>query len=330
MSWTDSRLLRSAAANLGASVAIARTARRWRATALSTAAANRAAAERAMRRLYADLEFGEPLAIVWVRSPLEGCVTVAALQSDELPFATAQQVPDRWLDIVRELRASGRLGEPEWDAAMINVGVRGWSALGEQLHHRARCELELAGTASWREALAIPNEPRRLPIRAHARCAGEIDASGLFDLVRLQAAEIAEIDAATSAPPRRSRSPWRPRTRAVCEAAHRGRYGQRDAALLGARGALEAARVVSFAGKTATAQRRLARAAGWWWALRDVAIICERPIAVHVDDRGRPHRTDGPAIVYRDGWAVFAHHGSRVSRTRRLLLAHGALLEATA
>jgi hypothetical protein len=51
---------------------------------------------------------------------------------------------------------------------------------------------------------------------------------------------------------------------------------------------------------------------GWWWPYPDVAVLTARPDELHRDRQGRPHRTDGPAVVYPDGWTVHAWHGTRV------------------
>ena len=53
----------------------------------------------------------------------------------------------------------------------------------------------------------------------------------------------------------------------------------------------------------------LARSVGAWWALEGLAICCERPMVLRLDEQGRPHATDGPAIAYADGFEVWADHG---------------------
>lgn len=42
--------------------------------------------------------------------------------------------------------------------------------------------------------------------------------------------------------------------------------------------------------------------------------ISDRPTEIHLDSRQRPHRLDGPAMLYRDGWAIYAVHGVVVPR----------------
>ena len=50
----------------------------------------------------------------------------------------------------------------------------------------------------------------------------------------------------------------------------------------------------------------------WWWALREVAILADRPTSASRDSQGRLHNPDGPAIEWADGFAVHAWHGTRV------------------
>jgi hypothetical protein len=57
---------------------------------------------------------------------------------------------------------------------------------------------------------------------------------------------------------------------------------------------------------------RLNQSAGWWIARRDVALISERPTRICRDERGRLHAEDGAAVLYPDGWGVWAWHGRRV------------------
>jgi hypothetical protein len=76
-------------------------------------------------------------------------------------------------------------------------------------------------------------------------------------------------------------------------------HGQHDGAWLAA-----------FEGVPAlTGLARVARSAGWWWPYERVAILTERPSALHRDNLGRLHHGDGPALSYPDGWSVYAWRG---------------------
>jgi hypothetical protein len=56
----------------------------------------------------------------------------------------------------------------------------------------------------------------------------------------------------------------------------------------------------------------LADAASVWWPFASGAILAERPSELHVDENRFLHREDGAAVVYRDGWRVYAWHGLAV------------------
>ncbi|WP_239086407.1 DUF6745 domain-containing protein [Catellatospora methionotrophica] len=76
-------------------------------------------------------------------------------------------------------------------------------------------------------------------------------------------------------------------------------YGQHDAAWLGA----------FDSDPDVDGLARVAASAGWWWAFEHVAILTERPRAVHRDNLGRLHHGDGPALSYPDGFGLHAWSG---------------------
>lgn len=46
-----------------------------------------------------------------------------------------------------------------------------------------------------------------------------------------------------------------------------------------------------------------------WYAFDEVAILCERPTAIHLDAQNRLHKDGAFALSYRDEWGVYAWHG---------------------
>ncbi|WP_216895143.1 DUF6745 domain-containing protein [Nocardia alni] len=56
----------------------------------------------------------------------------------------------------------------------------------------------------------------------------------------------------------------------------------------------------------------VAREAGWWWPYQKVAVLTERPTELHRDESGRLDRSDGPALAYSDGFALYAWRGMPV------------------
>nr|WP_261399447.1 hypothetical protein [Streptomyces misionensis] len=81
--------------------------------------------------------------------------------------------------------------------------------------------------------------------------------------------------------------------------------GQHDAAWLAAFAGQEGAEALD--GIAA-----VARAAGWWWPYERTAIVCERPVELHLDEAGRLDRGDGPALAFPDGFALYAWRGMPV------------------
>ncbi|MBT2206491.1 MULTISPECIES: DUF6745 domain-containing protein [Actinomadura] len=59
------------------------------------------------------------------------------------------------------------------------------------------------------------------------------------------------------------------------------------------------------------------RSCGPWWPHENFCIASERPVALHTEVSGengerRPHRADGPALRYADGWEMHFWHGTPV------------------
>lgn len=44
---------------------------------------------------------------------------------------------------------------------------------------------------------------------------------------------------------------------------------------------------------------------GFWWDFEDCLMVSEKPVELHIDNRGRLHSTTGPAIRYSDGWELY-------------------------
>lgn len=62
----------------------------------------------------------------------------------------------------------------------------------------------------------------------------------------------------------------------------------------------------------------IAKSAGWLWLHRNIVIVSDRPATLTTEPTPgvthgrRLHNTQGPAITYRDGWALWAWHGQNV------------------
>jgi hypothetical protein len=56
----------------------------------------------------------------------------------------------------------------------------------------------------------------------------------------------------------------------------------------------------------------LAKYSGWLNVYEDVVVFQHRPAEIKFDEQNRLHCQDNPAIRYRDGYSIYAWHGTRV------------------
>ena len=56
----------------------------------------------------------------------------------------------------------------------------------------------------------------------------------------------------------------------------------------------------------------LAQSCGWIIPCKDICFVSERHTVCRLDERGLIHSETGPAIAYRDGFAVYGWHGTRI------------------
>lgn len=62
----------------------------------------------------------------------------------------------------------------------------------------------------------------------------------------------------------------------------------------------------------ARAYRETCESACWWWPHREFVMVCERPMWIDRDERGRLHSPTRAAICWPDGWGLHMWHGVRV------------------
>ena len=101
-------------------------------------------------------------------------------------------------------------------------------------------------------------------------------------------------------------------------------YGQHEAHRFAAYDAFSRHRLVTFHpddNDVLDLFTAITASTGWWWALPEVCVMAERPIAVHTEPipggyhgERRPHHEDAPAIEFSDGLCLFSIHGTVVPR----------------
>jgi hypothetical protein len=56
----------------------------------------------------------------------------------------------------------------------------------------------------------------------------------------------------------------------------------------------------------------LAKSSGWACVYDEMVVLQHRPVKILMDDQKRLHGENGPAIEYRDGYAIYSWHGVRI------------------
>ena len=261
-------------------------AAKWTAIGLSTAPADRDTAAEAVRIAYTSVGLPAPKHVVWFDSPLAGARAAALLTGRRgLPGPRGPEGPPGG-DLADLLQTQGCPPSPGSAGVSVRAAVRTepWTAARDQV----RTALGPDGwarlwTACGAEVWRAVTDHVAAPLRAHLRAVLPPLVGGAD-----------------------------PASAVLLE----GGGGQHDAGWLAAFDAAEPSIMATGAGPTLVraAQRLaglggLARSAGWWWPYADVAILTERPGGVERDNDGRLHSATGPALHYRDGFAVHAWHG---------------------
>ncbi len=56
----------------------------------------------------------------------------------------------------------------------------------------------------------------------------------------------------------------------------------------------------------------ICREAGWSILFEKLALVCEKPTAIHRNERGQLHKDGSLALAHSDGWGVYALNGVRM------------------
>jgi hypothetical protein len=258
-------------------VRLAEQAERWMATGLSCEPADRAGAEAGVRVAYALAGLPAPRRILWLGSPAAGALAVAMLR-------TGQRGGRRDEQVRQALEAQGaRPGELDLGRSVRpRVRTRPWAQA------RAALTARLGGTGFARHWAATARRPwQQLVDQLATPLRTRIDA----DLAT-------RLSARADEPGRVAELP-----QAAREALLDAIGGQHDAAWLAA----------FDSHPDVDGLARVAGSAGWWWAFEHVAVLTERPVAVHRDNLGRLHHGDGPALSYPDGFGLHAWSGMPIT-----------------
>jgi hypothetical protein len=257
----------------------------------STAAADRVRAEAAVRQLYSAAGFPEPRHFLWYDSPNAAAWPLTLLFADGDRALSPLLAPSavsagerRQMDAAR-VELGARLGTPAWRATVAEAGVLRLSTM-QAMAEPSR----LFGTAFLNARFELDNDLSAM-FRVHdddlARAESHFIGGNLG--VLRSAVESAATGHAIS-------HPFYQDVSFSAMADDESLVGDRPAPAI-----LEASWTI-------------ARSAGLWWPFANVVFLTDRPSEIHVNAQQVLHREDGPAVVYRDGWSVYAWNGKRVPR----------------
>jgi hypothetical protein len=262
----------------------------WLEQLLSTAPADRPRAEAAVRRLYRAADLAEPRQILWFDSPFRASWVIALL------IAPYHQL---WSQ-----RLSSGLSRNDMEQL-----DRARSALGAALGLPDQKATLAAAGAPLGQHLQFPPVPSRMLATKFvtARYTLSDDISGLFT----QHGEDDDLARAET-------YFWGSNRGALVSALHcpttdrligNSFFGDYSFSTIAddehRAGDHEAPALLAAAWD-------IPRSSGMWWPFEGVAIMSDRPVELHVNQKYLLHRPDGPAIVFRDGWEAYAWNGKAV------------------
>jgi hypothetical protein len=275
---------------------------------LSTEPADFEAAEQAVRDAYAVAGLAAPKITIRLRSPHEGAIGAAILKGTRLGESLRDQVGDQvWAQV----------GDQVWDQVWAQVGDQVWAQVGDQVWDQVWAQVgdqvrDQVGDQVGDQVRAQVGDQVGDQVRAQVRAqvgdqVGDQVWAQVWDQVWAQVrAQVwdqvwAQVGAQVGA------QVWDQVWAQVWAAF----YSQHEAGWLA-----WASYFHKVCGLPGTEKieplARIAANCGWVWFFAGAAIITDRPLVLKRDDRNRLHCEDGPALEYRDGFAIHAWHGVRV------------------
>ncbi|GAA3589285.1 hypothetical protein GCM10022198_11420 [Klugiella xanthotipulae] len=276
---------------------LAETRNDWIRHAQTTVPTDRAAAEEGVRHAYRDLGLEPPRTILWVPSPLAGIYAQAMV-----PGLIADGVPLAGHRIYR------RVWDRMWEETELVIANRVANTVETIVSELADGPASRAWSRIWGTVEGAVAEH----LRAHA---GSLEGPGALDPARVEAREAIASGVTGML------------LHQLPDTVATSRSASFEGDLVLWRSLLADDHQEVWASVLWDALTRLGVEGldGWrghsevmrnvplWWALRDVAILCERPTQMSLDEQGRLHSDTGPCISFADGWGFHARHGVRVA-----------------
>jgi len=250
---------------------------RWIKIGLSTDAADRPRAEAAIKQMYVSAGLEIPRKIVWCGSPLSQGLTRAIILDKRVGASVRDSVrASVGASVGASVRASVR----------ASVGDSVWDSVGDSVRDSVRASVGASVRAS----------------------VGASVGASVWDSVRDSVGDSVWDSVRASV----WDSVWASVGASVRDSVRDSGYGQHDANWLAFYLFFREQCGLTAQTEKLTGYFEQAQTAGWYLPHQHICWVSERHHILVRDDRGRLHCETSPAVMYPDGWAIYAWHGVRV------------------
>jgi len=277
---------------------LAATREKWLSIGLSTETIDREAAKVAVSHAYECVGLTPPKVFIFLDSPRQGAIAAALLKGSKFGAQVRAQVRDQvWAQV------GARVRDQVGDQVGAQVGARVRDQVGDQVGAQVRAQVRAQVGARVRDQVWA-----QVGARVRDQVEDQVGAQvGAQVRAQVGAQVWAQVRAQVGAQVRAQ--VWAQVGARVRDQVEAAIYGSHDAGWLGFYEFFN--RHFALAEK-ATCLFEVSRSCGWVWPFVGCAIITGRPSVISFDDQKLLHSETGPAIAYRDGFAVHAWHGVRI------------------
>lgn len=299
---------------------------KWIEIGLSTEPADRVEAERGIKESYCVAGLKEPERIVWCGSPLSQGLTRAIIINKQLAKKVGENVARSvWLNIAESTKERGKkivrrnVREDVWSGIVAGVDASVWGNVAVSVR-------ESVGPSAWRSRWAGVG-PNMIGTNVLESVWTSVGAS-VRESIGWNVEESVRDNVALNVAASTRGSPWETVWQdiraifgvdvgstigaSVWASVWASAYGQHDAGWLAGNDYFRSVCGLKAETKPLRGIMAVARSANWWLPHENICWVSERPQILTRDDCGRLHNLSGPALIYPDGWAIYAVHGLRV------------------
>jgi len=307
---------------------------KWIKIGLCTEPANRIEAEKAIIQSYQCAGLKSPQKIIWCGSPLsQGLTRAIILDKKNMASVWDSVWASVWDSVGASVRASvwdsvgASVGDSVWasvwDSVVDSVGDSVWDSVGDSVGASVRASVWDSVGASvgdsvwasvWDSVVDSVGDSVWASVGASVRdsvMASVVDSVGasVWDSVGASVGDSVWASVWDSVVDSVGDSVWD----SVGASVGASVYGQHDANWLGFYEYFRNVCGLKNETNKASGLIELAKNSGWFLPHKNICWVSERHSILNRDERGRLHSIIGPAVMYPDGWSIYAVHGVRIS-----------------